>query len=252
VADASPAVELRRATIRFAGRRAPLGPVDLTVGEGEIVALVGASGAGKSSLLRLIAGLERPADGEVRRSAPRERLGLVFQAPTLMPWASALANVRLPLDLAGVPRAEAEARATAALAAVGLGDRTGARPAALSGGMAMRAALARAVVAGPRLLMLDEPFAALDTITRRRLAEDLHRLWAVDRPTVLLVTHDVEDAVYLAQRAVVLDAASGAVAEVVALPQPLPRPAQFRESDAAREAVERLSGALARAMGAPA
>lgn len=247
MADAGPAVALRRALIRFPGRPAPLGPIDLTVAPGEIVALVGASGAGKSSLLRLIAGLEPPAGGKVQRAASRDRIGLVFQAPTLMPWASARDNVRLPLDLAGVPGTVGDTRAAAALEAVGLGDRLTARPAALSGGMAMRAALARALVAEPHLLLLDEPFAALDTITRRRLAEDLHRLWQASRPTIVLVTHDVEDAVYLAGRALVLGR-DGAVSAEVALPPVLPRPAGFRESIEARTAATSLSEALARTM----
>ncbi|MFC0633460.1 ABC transporter ATP-binding protein [Brevundimonas balnearis] len=248
MADEAPAVALRRVLIRYPGR-APIGPVDLTIPDGEIVALVGASGSGKSTLLRLIAGLEAPSEGEVARAAPRDRVGLVFQAPTLMPWASARTNARLPLDLMGVPRAEADRRAAAALASVGLEDRADATPARLSGGMAMRVSLARALAAEPRLLLLDEPFAALDTVTRRALAEDLHRIWVERRPTMVFVTHDVEDAAHLATRAVVLDATTGAVAETVELPSALPRPDGFRNGDEARAAVERLSAALGRAMG---
>lgn len=247
MADQAPAVALRRVLIRYPGR-APIGPVNLTLAEGEIVALVGASGSGKSTLLRLIAGLESPSEGEVMRAATRDRIGLVFQAPTLMPWASARTNARLPLDLAGVPRAEGDARALAALTSVRLSNRADARPAQLSGGMAMRVSLARALAAEPRLLLLDEPFAALDTVTRRALAEDLHRIWVERRPTIVFVTHDVEDAVHLATRAVVLDATTGAVAETLDLPSALPRTDGFRRGDEARTAVERLSAALGTAM----
>lgn len=200
-AAAGAAASLSGVLVRYPGR-APLGPVDLDIAPGEITALVGASGAGKSTLLRLLAGLETPSQGVIRRGDGRA--GFVFQAPTLMPWADALANVALPLELAGLARPMARARAAEALAAVGLGDRLDARPRQLSGGMAMRVALARALVTEPDLLLLDEPFAALDSITRRRLIEDLHRLWAArsPRPAIVFVTHDVEEAVFLADRVV--------------------------------------------------
>lgn len=235
--------------IAFPGRT-PLGPLDLIVHPGEILAVVGASGAGKSTMLRLLAGLEQtPASGAVART-PGATTGFVFQAPTLMSWADALANVALPLELAGLPRAEARSRAAAALAAVGLGDRLSARPRQLSGGMAMRVSLARALVTQPDLLLLDEPFAALDSVTRRRLIEDLHRLWAQGspRPAIVFVTHDVEEAVYLAQRAVVLDAATGAVAAELASPGALPRPDGWRADVGYRAAVETLAAALAHSM----
>ena len=230
--------------------RPPLGPIDLSIAPGEIVALVGASGAGKSTILRLLAGLEHPAQGRIDRAAVPGRTGFVFQAATLMPWADALANVALPLELSGMARPEARARATEALTAVGLGDRLDARPRQLSGGMAMRVALARALVTEPDLLLLDEPFAALDSVTRRRLIEDLHRLWSArtPRPAIVFVTHDVEEAVYLASRAVVLDSASGGVAATLASPGPLPRPDGWRAATDYRSAVEALALALAAAM----
>ncbi|WP_374513202.1 ABC transporter ATP-binding protein [Brevundimonas sp.] len=245
---AEPAAALRGAVVRYPGRP-PLGPIDLSVAPGEIVALVGPSGAGKSTALRLLAGLERPAEGAATGGDLR-RTAFVFQAPTLMPWADGLANVALPLELSGVPRAQAHGRAAAALAAVGLGDRAGARPRQLSGGMAMRASLARALVTEPDLLLLDEPFAALDSVTRRRLIEDLHRLWAAraSRPAIVFVTHDVEEAVYLAARSVVLDATTGRVASEHAHPGPLPRPPGWRVDAAFRDAVESLADALADAM----
>ena len=156
------------AVVRHAGRP-PIGALNLTVRAGEIVALVGASGCGKSTTLRLLAGLEAPDAGRVERRVERGRTGLVFQNPTLMPWATALENTALPLRLAGVAPTEAETRARHALARVGLGDRADARPRELSGGMAMRVSLARALVTEPDLLLLDEPFAALDSVTRRAI-----------------------------------------------------------------------------------
>ena len=251
MAEAGPAVAaaLRGAVVRYPGR-SPLGPVDLSVFQGEIVAVVGASGAGKSTILRLLAGLETASRGAVAGGVSRRRTGFVFQNATLMPWADIQANVALPLELSGSSRAEARARAAEALAAVGLGDRLAARPRQLSGGMAMRVSLARALVTRPDLLLLDEPFAALDSVTRRRLIEDLHGLWAgrAPRPAMVFVTHDVEEAVYLAHRAVVLDAATGRVVATLESPGALPRPEGWRSEAAYREAVERLASGLARSM----
>ena len=248
-AGAAFAAALCDVVVRYPGR-APLGPVNLALAPGEIVALVGASGAGKSTLLRLLAGLETPSEGRVSRGSGRGRTGFVFQSATLMPWADIQSNVALPLELAGVPRAEARRRAAAGLDAVGLGDRLSARPRQLSGGMAMRASLARALVTDPDLLLLDEPFAALDSVTRRRLIEDLHHLWAgrSPRPAIVFVTHDVEEAVYLAHRALVLDAATGQVAAMADLPGPLPRAPDWRGDPGYRAAVEGLAADLARSM----
>ena len=250
---AEPIAALRGVTVDLVGR-APLGPLDLTVARGEIVALVGASGAGKSTTLRLLAGLQTADAGAVTRAAGVGRTGFVFQSPTLMPWADAVANVALPLELAGVPRSQARDRAAAALSAVGLGDRLDARPSQLSGGMAMRAALARALVTAPDLLLLDEPFAALDSVTRRRLIEDLHALWATPdpRPAVVFVTHDVEEAVYLAQRVVVLAAATGRPVADLPTPGAPPRPDRWRADPAYRQTVEAVADALEAAMAPPA
>lgn len=226
--------------------RGPLGPLTLAVAPREILAVVGASGAGKSTALRLLAGLEQPSFGTVTR--PAGRIGFVFQSSTLMPWADARANVALPLELSGVPAQDARRRADEALASVGLGDRTTARPRQLSGGMAMRASLARALSIDPDLLLLDEPFAALDSITRRGLIEDLHRLW-IDRPMAMVfVTHDVEEAAYLASRVVVLSAADGRATADLPMPGPFPRPADWRRQPAYREAVEQVADALSRSM----
>ena len=248
-AGAAFAAALCDVVVRYPGR-APLGPVNLALAPGEIVAMVGASGAGKSTLLRLLAGLETPSEGVMSGGSGRGRTGFVFQSATLMPWADIQSNVALPLELAGVPRAEARRRAAAGLDAVGLGDRLSARPRQLSGGMAMRASLARALVTDPDLLLLDEPFAALDSVTRRRLIEDLHRLWLgrSPRPAIVFVTHDVEEAVYLAHRALVLDAATGQVAAMADLPGPLPRAPDWRGNPGYRAAVEGLAADLARSM----
>ncbi|WAC59443.1 ABC transporter ATP-binding protein [Brevundimonas sp. SL130] len=246
---AEPIALLRGVTVDLVGRP-PLGPIDLTVARGEILALVGASGAGKSTILRLLAGLQQPSAGKVSRAAGLGRTGFVFQSPTLMPWADTLSNVALPLELAGVSKTQARDRAAAALSAVGLGDRLDARPSQLSGGMAMRAALARALVTGPDLLLLDEPFAALDSVTRRRLIEDLHALWATadPRPAVVFVTHDVEEAVYLAQRVVVLAATTGRPVADLPTPGAPPRPDRWRADPAYRQTVEAVADALEAAM----
>jgi NitT/TauT family transport system ATP-binding protein len=227
-----------------------LGPFSLSIRESEIVALVGPSGCGKSTALRLLAGLEAPTRGSVRRATGRGETAVVFQAPTLAPWLSARANAALPLELAGVGASEARTRAGEALARVGLAGAEDARPAQLSGGMAMRVSLARALVTEPKLLLLDEPFAALDEITRRALADDVLKLWKGLQPAIVFVTHSVEEAVYMASRVVVMRSSPGRLAAEVAAPGPLPRPDGFRTRPAFRATVETVSRALAEGMAA--
>jgi NitT/TauT family transport system ATP-binding protein len=238
---------LRAVEVDYRGRRA-LGPFDLALGEGEIVALVGPSGCGKSTAMRLLAGLEQPTRGQVDRAAGRGETSLVFQAPTLAPWMSARANVALPLELSGLDRRQARDRARAALTRVGLEAAADVRPAQLSGGMAMRVSLARALVTRPRLLLLDEPFAALDEITRRTLADDVLALWAELKPAILFVTHNVEEAVYMASRVVVMTAGPGRLAGEAVVEGPMPRLAGFRITEPFRRTAEAVSALLAKGM----
>ncbi|RAK58775.1 ABC transporter ATP-binding protein [Phenylobacterium hankyongense] len=231
--------------VDYAARGRALGPFSLSLAQGEIVALVGPSGCGKSTALRLLAGLEAPTRGEVRRTPGRGETAVVFQAPTLAPWLSARANAALPLELAGVAGETARERAAEALDRVGLGGAEDARPAQLSGGMAMRVSLARALVTGPKLLLLDEPFAALDEITRRALADDVLALWATTKPAIVFVTHNVEEAVYMAARVVVMTPGPGRAAGEGAVDGPLPRPAGFRTTPQFRQTVEAVSDLLA-------
>jgi len=203
---------------RFANGTEALRDLSFTVGAGTFVSLLGPSGCGKSTALRLAAGLLHPDSGSVHYPHGKPEIGFVFQEPTLMPWADALANARLPLDLKRVPRGQADADAAAALARVGLKGFEHAYPRELSGGMKMRVSIARALAARPKLLLLDEPFAALDEITRNALGDDLLRLWREDGLTILFVTHSVGESSYLSQRVMVMTPRPGRVCADIALP----------------------------------
>ena len=222
-------LEIAGVSKRFTGQgleHTALQEVELSVGEGEILSLVGTSGCGKSTLLRLLCGLERPSDGQVLLhgqavTGPSPQVGMVFQEPRLMPWLTVAENVRLALlDL---PREEQEERIARVLEKVGLAAFAKALPRQLSGGMAQRVALARALVRRPSVLLLDEPFSALDSFTRLKLQDHLAELWAQERFTLILVTHDVEEAVILSDRVVVLRGHPGRIHRIFEVELPRPR-----------------------------
>jgi NitT/TauT family transport system ATP-binding protein len=236
---------LRGVTRRFANGTEALGPIDIAIGTGDFLTLVGPSGCGKSTALRIVAGLLEPTAGAIEWADARPRIGFVFQEPTLMPWARALQNVRLPLDLENVARSEADARAADALARVGLAGFEKAFPRELSGGMKMRVSLARALVARPRLLLMDEPFAALDEMTRHELNDDLLGLWRADDLTILFVTHSIFESTYLSTRVLVMTPRPGRIAAEIAMGHdPVPDPAR-RFTPAFAEAANRVTAALA-------
>lgn len=232
-----------------------LADVTLDVKRGELLALLGPSGCGKSTVLRLIAGLAHPTGGAVAWSEAGQAtaspsghaIGFVFQEPTLMPWATVAANVALPLRLKGVPRAEAAARVATLIGRVGLADFADVFPRELSGGMKMRVSIARALATSPEILLMDEPFAALDEQTRFRLNDDLHGIWAATGCTTIFVTHSVFEAVYLAQRIVVLSPRPARVTADIAVDLPFPRPPGLRTDTAYSAACRAVSERLAEA-----
>lgn len=238
------AVTLRGLRKEFAGGVQAVAEMSLEIPAGQFVAILGPSGCGKSTLLRMIAGLERPTGGEVRLDSglrivdcglkeealptrnpiskiQNSPIAYVFQDAHLLPWRNVFGNVVLPLELMRVPAEQRAAAAVEAIEAVGLADAATRYPAQLSGGMRMRVSLARALVTQPQLLLLDEPFAALDEITRQRLDEQLHELWRRRRMTVIFVTHSIPESTFLAQRAIVLSRRPGRVVEdrVIELPE---------------------------------
>jgi NitT/TauT family transport system ATP-binding protein len=225
-----PLVGVRGVSKVFANGVQALANVSLDVQAGEFLSVVGPSGCGKSTLLRLIAGLIQPSSGTIEWPAGRADLGFVFQEPTLMPWATTLANVALPLKLHGTARSEREARSAEALGQVGLKGFERAWPRELSGGMKMRVSIARALVTEPRLLLMDEPFAALDEITRHRLNADLLDLWQRTGVTIVFVTHSVFESVFLSQRIAVMAARPGRVLSELSIAASYPRSTAFRTS----------------------
>jgi NitT/TauT family transport system ATP-binding protein len=238
-------LELEGVGKRFANGVVALEGLDLKVFEGETVTLLGPSGCGKSTALRLIAGLSTPTSGSIRfaNDEIRANIGVVFQEPTLLPWADAFDNVYLPLRLAGLSRDAAEPRVREALERVGLSRFAGAVPRELSGGMKMRCAIARALVTGPKLLLMDEPFAALDEVTRFRLNDELLALKRALDTTIVFVTHSVYESVYLSTRIVALGAA-GRIVDEIRIDMEAPRDMEFRLSATFAAAARRASRAL--------
>jgi NitT/TauT family transport system ATP-binding protein len=255
--DRPPAVEVLSAEKVFANGTRGLAPIDLTIAEGEFLTLIGPSGCGKSTLLKLIANLIQPSDGRIlwwrgdfgQVGQDGRGLAFVFQEPTLMPWARVDTNVRLPLDLADVPRGKADPRVSDAIARVGLSAFARHYPRQLSGGMKMRVSIARGLVTKPSVLLMDEPFAALDEITRFKLNDDLLSLWQTLGKTVVFVTHSVFESVYLSNRIVVMTPRPGRVFTELAIDAPYPRDQRFRTSAEYAGLCRRTSEALASAGG---
>lgn len=241
---------LRGAGKTFANGALALQGVDLDVRDGEFLTLLGPSGCGKSTILRLIAGLDAPSAGVLTRAFDDigAALGFVFQEPTLMPWASVFDNVFLPLRLRGRARASAAPAIMEALTLVGLGKAAEAFPRELSGGMRMRVSIARALVLRPLLLLMDEPFAALDEITRFRLNDDLLRLQGATGATIVFVTHSVYESAYLSTRIAVMAAAPGRIVAEIDNDAPAARGKEFRASAAYAQICARASSALLDAM----
>ena len=252
---AAPIVELAGVAKSYDPTTRAVAAIDLDIRAGEFVTIVGPSGCGKSTLLRLVASLAKPSLGTIRwwgaaQVPPQDRaIAFVFQSPTLMPWASVAANVRLPLDLAGVERAEAHARVRDALLQVGLAQASKQVPRELSGGMQMRASIARALVTRPALLLMDEPFGALDEFTRQRLDAELLSLWSAAPLTVVFVTHSIHEAVFLSTRVAVMAAHPGRIVDVCTIDETYPRDASFRVSPGFARYAARLSASVARASG---
>jgi NitT/TauT family transport system ATP-binding protein len=254
-ADRPPAVEVLSAEKIFANGTRALAPIDLTIAEGEFLTLIGPSGCGKSTLLKLIANLIQPSDGRIlwwrgdfgQVGQGDRGLAFVFQEPTLMPWARVDTNVRLPLDLADVPRSKAEPRVSDAIARVGLSAFARHYPRQLSGGMKMRVSIARALATDPNLLLMDEPFGALDEFTRNKLDDDLIRLWWERKLTTVFVTHSIYEAVFLSTRIVVLAANPGRIFGTMTIDEPQPRGQDFRDSARFAAYCRELSTWLAKA-----
>ena len=237
------AVEVRRASVVYPSAQADdlpvhaLSEIDLTIGQGEFVSLIGPSGCGKTTLLRVIADLEPISSGQVlvngltpHQARLARAYGYVFQAPALFPWRTVLANVMLPLQIQGRPQAEAEAVAREQLGRVGLTGFERKYPWQLSGGMQQRVSIARALGFEPRILMMDEPFGALDEITRDGLNEQLQQLWQRERRTVVFVTHSIAEAVYLSTRIVVMSPRPGRILKVIASTLPDARTLDLRDT----------------------
>lgn len=243
-----PIIRMDRVSRRFGRQVLAVDNMSLSISEGEFISFLGPSGCGKSTALKMIAGLLPVSAGTITITPPKGKseqdLAFVFQEPTLMPWATVFDNVFLPLRLAGVNRADAEPRVTQTLTEVGLSRFAGSYPRELSGGMKMRVSIARAMVTRPRILLMDEPFAALDEMTRSKLNNDVVRLAKDHGLTVVFVTHSVFEAVYLSTRVIVLAARPGRVAADLSLATPWPRNEDWRISPAFSVEAGRVSETL--------
>ncbi len=246
-AQVPPLIELHGIGKTYANGTVALSGVDARVRKGGFISLVGPSGCGKSTLLRIVAGLIAPDAGVLSWPATGTRpsdIGFVFQDATLMPWARVAENVWLPLKLAGIPKEQAMPRIEAALARVGLADFARAFPRELSGGMKMRVSIARALVTEPPVLLMDEPFAALDEFTREKLDDDLLSLWTEQNFTTVFVTHSIYESVYLSERILVMGARPGRILADIAVDAPYPRGRAFRESRTYVDTCAQVSAAL--------
>ena len=239
------AVDIVSATKVYSDGTQALLPVDLQIKKGEFVSLLGPSGCGKSTLLKMIAGLTKPSSGSIqigkgdaKKSKELQfnsaldpstlpRLSFVFQSPTLMPWANVRANVRLPLDLAGIPKVVSNERVNDILTKVGLSDFANSRPRKLSGGMQMRVSIARGLITQPDILLMDEPFGALDEITRHKLDSDLLALWEKENLTVIFVTHSIHEAVFLSSRVIMMAPRPGRITNEFMIEAAYPRSQDF-------------------------
>ncbi len=250
-AAGAPVVFLAHVSKRFSNGTLALDDLSLDIHQGDFVSLLGPSGCGKSTALRIVAGLGEATGGTVDWPDGKPRrgdIGFVFQEPTLMPWARVFDNVWLPKRLDGVSKQDAKDDVEAALDMVGLGAFSKAYPRELSGGMKMRVSIARALVTQPKILLMDEPFAALDEITRFKLNDDLLELWEQHHWTVVFVTHSVFESVYLSNRIVVMASSPGRVTEALVNDAPHPRGKGFRTSEDYANLCRRASDALHRAM----
>ncbi len=250
--DPAPFLVIHEVSARFVSHLAnwkALENVSFSVQQGELICLVGPSGCGKSTLLRIVAGLLPPSTGSIElrgqpHRTPGREIGLVFQQPTLLPWRSVEANIALPLEVAGVSQDVLRQRVGSLLALVGLADFAHEYPANLSGGMAQRAAIARALAQDPELLLLDEPFGALDALTREAMATELLRIWEATKKTVLMVTHSVEEAALLADRVIVMSPRPGRVTNDIEVPLQRPRSAALVGTLNLQRIVRRIRTAL--------
>ena len=240
------AIDLKDIYLSFPGRDEPvIAGLDLKVEAGEFVVVIGPSGCGKTTLLRLAHGLIKPTSGSIMAgnhsvNRPNRRRGFVFQSDCLLPWRRVIDNVGFPLELSGMRRREARKKALEILDLIGLADTADKYPSQLSGGMRQRVNLARALAIDPELLLMDEPFAALDAQTREVLQSELLTIWARDRKTVLFVTHQLDEAVYLADRVVVLQSHPGRIREIIPIDLPRPRNLDIKRTAEFASLVKRL------------